>query len=105
MDKLPNGYCYENIIKLSAADAIENSDTYAVFGLFAKLADRRWRLSKKAKEAENGNLVYDLTLPLRIKRGIENMLASRNPANDRAPRVHAREWFPWHSLSGLGWSK
>lgn len=102
---MPNGYDYENIIKLSAADAIKNSDTYAVFGLFAKLADRNWRLSKKTNEAKDGKLVYDLTLPAKIRRGVENILASRNPANDRAPRVHAREWFPWHSLSGLGWSK
>ncbi|MCJ1378821.1 hypothetical protein MMC17_001920 [Xylographa soralifera] len=62
-DKDDEAYGWEEIQKLSAARALVNADSYAYLGLLAKLEDRFWRLSRKPSEAEQGRLVYDLTLP------------------------------------------
>ncbi|MCJ1292952.1 hypothetical protein MMC34_004505 [Xylographa carneopallida] len=62
-DKDDEGYGWKRIQTLSTARALLNADSYAYLGLLAKLEDRFWRLSKKPSEAEDGKLVYDLTLP------------------------------------------
>jgi hypothetical protein len=43
---------------LSAADSLRNADGYAYYGVLAKLAQRRFRLSLNINEAKAGKLVY-----------------------------------------------
>lgn len=44
-------------------DALSNADSFAQFGLFARLADLRYRLDDDRTAADEGKLQYDANLP------------------------------------------
>ena len=49
---------WDKITRLSNKKALKNADTYAFFGLFAKLADRKFILNRNPKKANRGKLEY-----------------------------------------------
>jgi len=62
----PDSYGWKNLVNKSLfnnTDSLKNADQYAYFGLFARLADRKWRLSNDINEAGDGRLVYDKDVP------------------------------------------
>lgn len=49
---------------LTAAQALQNADSFSFFGLIAGLADLYWRLDTgNATNAQQGVLIKDLTIP------------------------------------------
>lgn len=57
--EVDHNYMWNDIQKLGAKEALENADSFAYFGLLAKLADRKFILSKDSAKATSGELEND----------------------------------------------
>ena len=73
----------------TADEALQNAETYARHGLFARLADSHWRLSTDDSESKAGKLVLDSGLPAKVKRGPLGLEEDEVFIGDRA---HARDF-------------
>jgi len=64
----PYSYGWQNVMNrdlFDSTDSLKNADHYTYFGLIAKLADRKWRLTKNTNDRRNGLLVYDTNMPVK----------------------------------------
>lgn len=79
---------------LSNADALDNTNSYMYFTLFAKLADRGWALSQIQNQAATEDLMRDQTLVTLSKRAFRRTFASKEVVKELAARAHASEINP-----------
>ncbi|KAL9113191.1 MAG: hypothetical protein Q9227_002526 [Pyrenula ochraceoflavens] len=87
-------YGFEEAQYIDRDKALNNPDNYAFFALLAKLADRKFRLSKKESEAKEGKLVYDL-------HGITSKRDENGGGNSTEVGDGGGDWYDFDQTDGM----